>query len=34
MNAAEWAAKQAEGNTFVQELLAKPQILLIGTLHV
>ena len=23
----------AEGNPFVQELLAKPQILLIGTLH-
>lgn len=33
MTAAEWTAKQAEGNPFVQELLAKPQILLIGTPH-
>ena len=33
MTADEWAAKQLEGNPFVQELLAKPQILLIGTLH-
>jgi predicted nucleotidyltransferase len=33
MTPAEWAARQAEGNPFVQELLAKPQILLIGTLH-
>lgn len=33
MSATEWAAKQSEGNPFVQELLAKPQILLIGTLH-
>jgi predicted nucleotidyltransferase len=33
MSATEWATKQMEGNPFVQELLAKPQILLIGTLH-
>ena len=33
MTAAEWATKLAEGNPFVQELLAKPQIVLIGTLH-
>ena len=33
MSATEWATKQLEGNPFVQELLAKPQILLIGTLH-
>lgn len=33
MTATEWAAKRLEGNPFVQELLAKPQILLIGTLH-
>jgi len=33
MTAAEWAAKRLEGNPFVQELLAKPQILLIGTLN-
>ena len=33
MTATEWATKKAEGNPFVQELLAKPQILLIGTLH-
>ena len=32
MTAAEWAAKRAEGHPFVQELLAKPRILLIGTL--
>ncbi len=32
MTPTEWATKQAEGNPFVQELLAKPQILLIGTL--
>lgn len=33
MSAAEWATKQADGNPFVQELLAKPQIGLIGTFH-
>ncbi len=33
MTAAEWATKQREGNPFVQELLAQPQILLIGTLN-
>ncbi len=33
MTAAEWASKQLEGNPFVQELLAKPQIQLIGALH-
>lgn len=33
MTAAEWATKQSEGDPFVQELLAKPQILLIGTPH-
>jgi predicted nucleotidyltransferase len=33
MTTAEWAAKQSEANPFVQELLAKPQILLIGTLN-
>lgn len=32
MTADEWARKQAEGHAFVQELLAKPRILLIGTL--
>mgnify|MGYP001168480211 CR=1 FL=1 len=32
MTADEWARKRAEGHPFVQELLAKPQILLIGTL--
>lgn len=32
MTPAEWAARQAEGNPFVQELLAKPRILLIGSL--
>ncbi len=32
MSAAEWAAQQAAGHPFVQELLAKPQILLIGSL--
>ena len=31
MTTAEWVAKQSEANPFVQELLAKPQILLIGT---
>ncbi len=33
MTAAEWASKQLEGNPFVQELLAKPKIQLIGALH-
>lgn len=33
MTATEWAAKRLEGNPFVQELLVKPQILLIGTLN-
>jgi hypothetical protein len=33
MSPTEWASKQAEGNPFMQELLAKPQILLIGTLN-
>ena len=32
MTPAEWATKRAEGHPFVQELLAKPRILLIGTL--
>lgn len=32
MTTDEWARKQAEGHPFVQELLAKPRILLIGTL--
>ena len=32
MTTDEWTRKQAEGNPFVQELLAKPRILLIGTL--
>lgn len=32
MTATEWATKKAEGNPFVQELLAKPQMVLIGTL--
>ena len=32
MTPAEWAARRAEGNPFVQELLAKPHILLIGSL--
>ena len=32
MSAAEWASKRIEGNPFVQELLAKPRIMLIGTL--
>ena len=32
MTAAEWASKRAEGHPFVQELLAKPRIVLIGTL--
>jgi hypothetical protein len=33
MTTAGWAAKQSEANPLVQELLAKPQILLIGTLN-
>ena len=33
MTTAEWAAKQNEANPFVQELLAKPHILLIGALN-
>lgn len=32
MTAAEWDSKRAEGNPFVQELLAKPRLMLIGTL--
>lgn len=32
MTPAEWATKRAEGHPFVQELLAKPRILLTGTL--
>lgn len=32
MTAAEWASKRAEGNPFVQELLAQPKLMLIGTL--
>ena len=32
MTPTEWATKRAEGHPFVQELLAKPRILLIGTL--
>lgn len=32
MTAADWASKRAQGHPFVQELLAQPQILLIGTL--
>ena len=32
MSPAEWARQRAEGHPFVQELLAKPRILLIGTL--
>ncbi len=32
MTPAEWAARRAEGNAFVQELLARPHILLIGSL--
>ena len=32
MTTDEWTRKQAEGHPFVQELLAKPRILLIGTL--
>ena len=32
MTPTEWAAKRAEGHPFVQELLAKPRILLTGTL--
>lgn len=33
MTAAEWAGKQLDGNPFVQELLAKPKLMLIGDLH-
>lgn len=33
MTADEWTDKLAKGNPFVQELLAKPHILLIGELH-
>ena len=33
MTADEWTRKQAEGHPFVQELLTKPRILLIGTLN-
>ena len=33
MTAEEWAGKQAEGHPFVQELLAKPKVMLIGELH-
>lgn len=32
MTPAEWAARRAEGKPFVQELLARPHILLIGSL--
>jgi len=32
MTAAEWARQRAEGQPFVQELLAKPKVMLIGTL--
>lgn len=32
MTAAEWASKRAEANPFVQELLAKPKVMLIGEL--
>ena len=32
MTPTEWSTKRAEGHPFVQELLAKPRILLIGTL--
>lgn len=32
MTPVEWAGRRAEGNPFVQELLAKPHILLIGSL--
>lgn len=32
MTTAEWMRKQAEGNPFVQELLAKPKVMLIGEL--
>lgn len=32
MTTDEWTRKQAEGNPFVQELLTKPRIVLIGTL--
>lgn len=32
MSADEWASKQAEGNPFVQELLAKPHHVLVGQL--
>lgn len=33
MPPAEWASKRAEGNPFVQTLLAQPHILLIGSLN-
>ncbi|MDD2712385.1 MAG: nucleotidyltransferase domain-containing protein [Simplicispira sp.] len=33
MTTAEWAAKRSDGNPFVQEVLAKPYIVLIGTPH-
>ena len=33
LTADEWTRKQAEGHPFVQELLTKPRILLIGTLN-
>ncbi|MGE0331586.1 MAG: nucleotidyltransferase domain-containing protein [Ramlibacter sp.] len=33
MTPAEWAAKKAEGNPFVQELLARPHLVLTGSLH-
>ena len=32
MSPTEWSTKRAEGHPFVQELLAKPRIMLIGTL--
>ena len=32
MTPAEWARQRAEGHPFVQELLAKPRIVLRGTL--
>ncbi|WP_024537984.1 nucleotidyltransferase domain-containing protein [Comamonas badia] len=34
MAPAEWAQKRAEGNPFVQDLLAKPRLMLQGELHV
>ena len=33
MTTDEWTDKQAKGNPFAHELLAKPHILLIGELH-